>query len=159
MSLRAFLFYFFNKMRVIRKVIQALTGSPAARGVTSDPQPADQPNRWNLALSKGTGHKLGPAVGKGLLPHHTRMAIPGEYWPSAVVLFWPPGSRVRACQAVPLARHRHCHRKSTVNYTFARELVQEGHSSRLAIVPRCAQGIAWEWPRRQPTLQQPTHVA
>lgn len=139
---------------------QALTGSPAARGVTSDPQPADQPNRWNLALSKGTGQKLGPAVGKRLLPHHTRMAIPGEYWPSTVVLFCPPGSRMRACQPLPLARHRRCHRsQSTVNYTFARELVQEGPSSHLAIFPGCAQGIAWVWPRRQPTLQQPIHVA
>ena len=59
--------------------IQALTGSPVARGVTSDPHPADHPSPWTVAPGRGAGQKPRPAVGKGLRPHHTLMVIPGEY--------------------------------------------------------------------------------
>ena len=59
--------------------IQALTGGPAARGVTSDPHPAGHPSPWTLAPGRGAGQKPRPAVGKGLRPHHTLMVIPGEY--------------------------------------------------------------------------------
>lgn len=59
--------------------IQALTGSPVARGVTSDPHPADHPSPWTLAPGRGAGQKPRSAVGKGLRPHHTLMVIPGEY--------------------------------------------------------------------------------
>lgn len=35
--------------------LQALTRSPAARGVTSDPPPADHPSPWPLAGALGRG--------------------------------------------------------------------------------------------------------
>lgn len=39
--------------------IQALTGSPVARGVTSDPHPADHPSPWTLARAGALGRSRG----------------------------------------------------------------------------------------------------